>query len=80
MPECTPPLMDKSIERPAKVKISTEVDALYIQLADEIDHDETVRNKSFRLKTSDSKMILVFSAAKRLLGIEILGVEDLLKD
>ncbi|WP_346047396.1 DUF2283 domain-containing protein [Actinomadura chokoriensis] len=72
--------MDKSIERAAKVKISTEVDALYIQLADEIDPGESVRNESFRLKTRDSEMILDFSADKRLLGIEILGVEDLLKD
>jgi uncharacterized protein YuzE len=80
MPECTLSLMDKSIERAAKVRISTEVDALYIQLADEIAPGESVKNESFRLKTRDSEIVLDLSADKRLLGIEILGVEDLLKD
>jgi uncharacterized protein YuzE len=72
--------MSESIERAAKIRISTEVDALYIQLADEIKPGESVKNETFQLKTRNSEIVLDFSADKRLLGIEILGVEGLLKD
>ncbi|MEU5990280.1 DUF2283 domain-containing protein [Spirillospora sp. NPDC047418] len=72
--------LSESIERAAKIRISTEVDALYIQLADEIKPGESVKNETFQLKTRNSEIVLDFSADKRLLGIEILGVEGLLKD
>ncbi|SNT40922.1 Protein of unknown function [Actinomadura meyerae] len=72
--------MSESIERNAKVKISTEVDALYIKLATDILPGESVKNESFTLRSRESEVIFDLSADNQLLGIEILGIEGLLKE
>ncbi|WP_171064681.1 DUF2283 domain-containing protein [Actinomadura soli] len=62
------------------MRISTEVDALYIQLADDILPGESVKNESFRVRTRNLEVIFDFSVDDHLLGIEILGGWGLLKD
>ncbi|MEU8800911.1 DUF2283 domain-containing protein [Spirillospora sp. NPDC048819] len=72
--------MSEYIERNAKIRISTEVDALYIQLAHDIRDGESVKNESFTLRNRESELILDLTVDNQLLGIEIIGIGGLLKE
>jgi uncharacterized protein YuzE len=61
------------------VSIDEGADALYIQLAAEIARAESVVNESHPMKSRPSELVLDFNAAGQLLGIEIIGIKDLLK-
>jgi uncharacterized protein YuzE len=63
----------------AEVVIDWEADALYIQLADEIEEGEARVNKKFTLKKNATDVVFDINSQGKLLGIEILGIEGLLK-
>ncbi|TDD84803.1 DUF2283 domain-containing protein [Actinomadura rubrisoli] len=66
--------------RNAQIIVSDEVDALYIKVADQIGEGEVAHSESFALSARASEVVFDLSADGRLLGIEIIGIEGLLKN
>lgn len=64
----------------AKVTVDEEAGALYVQLANDIEKGEAVTNESFSLKGRRSDVVFDLNARRELLGIEIIGIDGLLKD
>jgi hypothetical protein len=63
----------------AKVTVDTEAGALYVQLADDIERGEGVSNESFSLEGRSTEVVFDLNARQELLGIEIIGIDGLLK-
>ncbi|MGI8333639.1 DUF2283 domain-containing protein [Actinomadura scrupuli] len=63
----------------SNITVDVEADALYIEVAEGVGEGEAVSNESFALNTRRSEVVFDFDAGGRLLGIEILGVKDLLR-
>jgi uncharacterized protein YuzE len=63
----------------AKVTVDTEAGALYVQLAEDIERGEAVINESFSLESRGTEVVFDLSARQELLGIEIIGIDGLLK-
>jgi uncharacterized protein YuzE len=63
----------------AKVTVDTEAGALYVQLADDIERGEAVTNQSFSLESRGTEVVFDLNAHQELLGIEIIGIDGLLK-
>lgn len=63
----------------AEVAVDMEAGALYIQLADVIEKGEAVTNEVFPLESRSSEAVFDLNARGELLGIEIIGIDGLLK-
>jgi uncharacterized protein YuzE len=63
----------------AKIKVDMEAGALYIQMANDIEKGEAIINESFSLASRGSEVVIDLNAHHELLGIEIIGIDGLLK-
>ncbi len=63
----------------AEVVVDWEAGALYIQLADEIEEGEASVSRKFTLKKKATDVVFDINSQGQLLGIEILGIDGLLK-
>lgn len=62
-----------------KITVDYETDVLYIRLADGIGTGEVASSEPFELRSRESEAVFDFDADGHLLGIEIIGIENIFR-